>query len=408
MKQTNILFFQRSCSPADGGVPRVTDIISKELTSRGYRCFFVYDSNENPLYADESKLKISLNDSYAVQEELTLDFIIQNQINVFVCQNTYLPNYIKLFQKIRKLYPAHPFYTFLHASPDYWQSSFRTPNRKPSVKSLKEVAKTFLKKIIYPFYNPYISSTSALYQLSDKFVLLSDSFIDSFREIYAVIEKDHKLTSIPNPLTFAKSISQAQLLSKEKIVLIVSRLEEDQKKISIALDIWKRISQQYDHGWKLLIVGSGPDENQYKKNVSDSKLTNVTFLGHQDDVRTYYERASIFLMTSIWEGLPMSLLEAQQNGVVPVVFDNFSAIYDVVTNAKNGFIIQQNDADAFRISLVNLMQDDSLRYKMALNSVQNSNRYHVVNIVNEWEEQLLKEMESDKALLNLDSVNISK
>ncbi|MEO6287011.1 MAG: glycosyltransferase [Dyadobacter sp.] len=408
MKQTNILFFQRSCSPADGGVPRVTDIISKELTSRGYRCFYVYDSNENPLYADESKLKISLNDSYGVQEELILDFIIQNQINVLVCQNTYLPNYIKLFQKIRKLYPTHPFYTFLHASPDYWQSSFRTPNRKPSVKSLKEVAKTFLKKIIYPFYNPYISSTSALYQLSDKFVLLSDSFIDSFREIYSVIEKEHKLTSIPNPLTFANNISQAQLLGKEKIVLIVSRLEEEQKKISVALDIWKRISQQYDHGWKLLIVGSGPDENQYKKIVSDNKLTNVTFLGHQDDVRTYYERASIFLMTSIWEGLPMSLLEAQQNGVVPVVFDNFSAIYDVVTNAKNGFIIQQNDADAFRISLVNLMQDDSLRYKMASNSVQNSNRYHVVNIVNEWEEQLLKEMESDKALLNLDSINISK
>jgi glycosyltransferase involved in cell wall biosynthesis len=408
MKQINILFFQSSCSPADGGVPRVTDIISKELATRGYGSFYAYYLNDNPLYADETKLKINLNDPYSIQKETVLNFIHRNQINVFVCQNTYLPNFIRLFQKIRKQYPESPFYTFLHASPDYWQSSFRSPGQKPSVKSLKEVAKNLVKKVIYPFYNPYIRSTSALYQLSDKFVLLSDSFIDSFREIYSVNEKYHKLTSIPNPLTFAKSISQSQLLSKEKIVLIVSRLSEDQKKISIALDIWKRISHQYDHGWKLLIVGSGPDENLYRKTVSDYKLANVTFLGHQDDVQEYYERASIFLMTSIWEGLPMSLLEAQQNGVVPVVFDNFSAIYDVVTNAKNGFIIQQNDANAFRISLVNLMQDDSLRHKMASNSVQNSSRYHVVNIVNEWEKQLLKEMEDDKVLFNLDSLNSSK
>lgn len=53
------------------------------------------------------------------------------------------------------------------------------------------------------------------------------------------------------------------------------------------------------------------------------------------------------MMTSIWEGLPMTLIEAMHYGCVPIAFDSFAALYDLIDNGNNGFIIPNNDIDCF-------------------------------------------------------------
>ena len=91
------------------------------------------------------------------------------------------------------------------------------------------------------------------------------------------------------------------------------------------------------------------------------------------------------MMTSIWEGFPLSLLEALQNGVVPVVFDNFSAIHDMISNEENGYIIANNDVERFVEKLSLLMHDKKNRQSMALNAVTLSKRYHVSVVADRWE-----------------------
>jgi glycosyltransferase involved in cell wall biosynthesis len=391
MEPINILFFQNSIQPSHGGVPRVSSVISKELEARGYACFFAYYLKDSADYAPNVKLKVDINNPYSQIENSVFDFIIQNKINFFICQNAYLPVFIRLYARIREVYPNYPFYTFLHAAPDYWQSSFRSKHNIFSSKGLIEITKNIIKKAVYPFYNPYIRSTKSLYNLSDKFILLSKTFLDSFCEIYGIDKQDNKLIAIPNPLTFSSSLNASQLASKEKIVLIVSRLADDQKKISVALEIWKQAMNYRNNEWKLVIVGSGPDEAYYKNMVADYKLDNVVFMGHQDEVQQYYLRSSIFLMTSIWEGLPMSILEAQQNGVVPIVFDNFSAVHDVISDSHNGFIIRDNNQELFKDKLVHLMENSLTRRAMAMNAVTSSERFQVSRVVSQWENELIRE-----------------
>jgi glycosyltransferase involved in cell wall biosynthesis len=381
----NILFFQNSILPANGGVPRVSDIIATELIIRGHECFFVYYDKDNELYTSDIKLKVNFKGNYQHFEQEVVQFIEESDIDVFVCQNTYFQPFIKLFKKIRQLYPSKLFLCFLHASPDYWQLTYQTKFERTSPGFFINTLKSWIKKVVFSVSNPYIKTTIALYNICDRFVLLSESFKKAFVEIYGISDNAQKLVSIPNPLTFADYITADALAAKEKVVLVISRLDESQKKISVALKIWKRLSRD-NADWSLFIVGSGPDEQFYRKYVSDHRLENVKFFGQQIDVIDFHKKASILMMTSVWEGLPMALLEAQQNGVVPIAFDNFSALYDVITHGENGFIIKDNNENDFADSLAILMGNHLLRQNMALKSVENSKRYHVSHIADLWED----------------------
>jgi glycosyltransferase involved in cell wall biosynthesis len=391
-----ILFFQNSILPANGGVPRVSDIIATELTKRGHDCYFVYYDRDNELYTSDSKLKVNLKGNYQDFEREVLQFIEDRDIDVFICQNTYFSSFIRLFKQIRLRYPANPFLCFLHASPDYWKLTYQTKYEPSSPGYLFNSLKSWVKKVVFSIRNPYIKTTTELYHLCDRFVLLSESFKESFISIYSISDTENKLVSIPNPLTFADYITAAELAAKEKVVLIISRLDESQKKISVALKIWKLLSPDHQD-WKLFIVGGGPDEQLYRNYVKDHQLKNVKFFGQQIDVIDFHKKASILMMTSVWEGLPMALLEAQQNGVVPIAFDNFSAIYDVITHGENGYIIKNNNEDDFAHSLSVLMQDSVIRRNMALKSVENSKRYHVSHIADLWEDLFSLDIQNLKA-----------
>jgi glycosyltransferase involved in cell wall biosynthesis len=389
--QKNILFFQNSILPADGGVPRITDVISKELSNRGYNCFYIYFDKDNEEYSLQTKMKIDLKRSYKKNESLVLQFVKQNGINIFVCQNAYALSFIKMYKKIITQDPSKIFISFLHASPDYWMT-YKLKNDLSKHKVFFNKMMKILKRIVFPFYNPYIINTSVLFNISTRFILFSNSYKKAFLELYSAHDAN-KLFFMPNPLTFYDLISHSELKKKEKIVLIVSRLNEHQKKISLALRIWKIISEKNNDDWKLYIIGTGPDEAFYKKYVDENKLSNVIFLGQKLDVLPYYQRSSIFMMTSIWEGFPMTLLEAQQNGVVPIVFDNFSALYDIVSDGENGFIIHDNNMEQFEKKLFELMQSPTLRNEMAVKSIESSKRFHVSNIANEWEKLFDSEIE---------------
>ncbi|RGN76255.1 glycosyltransferase [Segatella copri] len=73
-----------------------------------------------------------------------------------------------------------------------------------------------------------------------------------------------------------------------------------------------------------------------KKEISSRYLT---FEGFQSPIE-YYKRASIICMTSSFEGFPMVLVEAMQFGCVPIAFDSFEAIRDVIIPEKTGELVK--------------------------------------------------------------------
>lgn len=96
-----------------------------------------------------------------------------------------------------------------------------------------------------------------------------------------------KLRSIPNALSFNEFLPFIEISKKEKIVLIVSRLEETQKRISSALKIWVDLySYTSVENWKLYIIGAGRYNEYYKKIVKKHRLTNVFLRGYETQNHT--------------------------------------------------------------------------------------------------------------------------
>ena len=135
--------------------------------------------------------------------------------------------------------------------------------------------------------------------------------------------------------------------------------------------------------WKLLIAGDGIYLNRYKSYAEENKLKNIEFLGRVNPV-PYYREASIFMMTSKSEGFPLTLNEAMQYGVVPLAFDSFASIRDIINDSENGFIIPEMDMKAYSDTLLNLMTDDRLRRNMAMNALDSCKRYLPERIGDMW------------------------
>ena len=90
------------------------------------------------------------------------------------------------------------------------------------------------------------------------------------------------------------------------------------------------------------------------------------------------------MMTSAFEGLPMTILEAQQNRCVPVVFDTFASLPDVVSNGRNGFVIPEGDVDQYVARLTQLMNDESLCKEMGENALIDCQRFAPQKVAEQW------------------------
>jgi len=199
-----------------------------------------------------------------------------------------------------------------------------------------------------------------------------------------VSAKDPKLASIYNPTVYANLISNQELDEKEKIVLFVGRLSEKHKKITRILNVWKLIEKDKRFNeWKLIVVGDGEDRLLYENIIQENVLQRVYMEGYKNPT-PYYRKASIFLMTSAYEGFGMTLVESQQQGVACVVMDTFDSLHDIIENGKNGIITPDGDIDAFREGLVTLMLNEEYRRKLVCCGLQSCQRFAVSKIVDDW------------------------
>ena len=93
-------------------------------------------------------------------------------------------------------------------------------------------------------------------------------------------------------------------------------------------------------------------------------------------------------MSSICEGLPLTILESKQFGVVPIAFNTFGAVHDIIHNGEDGYIIEERDNAQYVASLKKLMTDSALRKDMALRGLDNLSPFNVEQVIKKWNEIL--------------------
>lgn len=274
-----------------------------------------------------------------------------------------------------------------------------TYNNKPTLSppSIKDVttnsATSTIKKILillgYPLFS--LRSQKRLkarhqnsYHSSDKTILLSKNYIPEYTQMMNI--NSDKLVYINNPIRDTLKVSANWEDCKENNILMVTRLDEEQKCIIKAIKIWKNIVL-YNPNWKLQIVGSGPDEKKIKEYVQKLNIKNIEFYPAQTP-EDFYKKSSIFLMTSRNEGWPNTLNEAMRLGCIPIVIDTFSAVHDMIENNIDGIIIpklrEEDDINNCCNAITTLIKDKDLRIELSTKAIEKSNRLSIVSIAEQW------------------------
>ena len=198
------------------------------------------------------------------------------------------------------------------------------------------------------------------YDYFDALVLIATGEIDFWK-------KHHKSVAIiPN---FLPNISNLNTNYSQKVVVSVGRLSKEKGFLRL-IDIWKLIQDSSEFkDWKLHIVRDGELKEKIENKIKDLNLTNSIILKpFTKDVESEYLSASIYTMTSHFEGLPMVLIEAQSYALPTISFDIATGPSDIIEDEKSGYLIKDNDLNKYATKLKTLMQDENLRVKMGAKS----------------------------------------
>lgn len=379
MKPATILFFMEEA--AIGGVRRVTEILTNAFEQRHHKVYWLMQRH---YYGDDRDYPSGYNCNYLPNPDLCNDesikfyqrFVVANDINIVMNQNGLYGANAFLSQSGKNI----KLYSVLHNNPLLntpwlWRDILTLKNDNITEK-FKRVARILLyKKIKRDALKPLREEMRAASTLNIPVVTLSPSYNESVKYLYPNVSS---VTAIPNPNTYR---GEVVMTSAEKIVLYVGRLYNRSKKLDYLIKIWKRIYKSVPD-WRLVIVGEGPDEALIKKMAGN--IDTIVFKGYQDP-KFFYERASILCMTSIFEGFPMVLTEAMQHGCVPIAFDSFPAIHDIIRNDEDGVIVKSFDLKEYSNKLLQLIRDYEYRQRLSENAINNVKRFDIVDVVDKWE-----------------------
>lgn len=159
---------------------------------------------------------------------------------------------------------------------------------------------------------------------------------------------------------------------KEDIVLYTGRLSWE-KNLYWLIESWAKIASKYP-SWKLNIVGDG--EEGHKLKVLTKKLNishQILFYHWQDDILSFYEKASIFALPSFFEGWGRSAIEAMAFECA-VVMSNVGLAGEILRNQENGLVVELSQEESLSRALSRLIEDKEYRAAlgiMARDSVKN-------------------------------------
>lgn len=353
----NICFFTTEYpNERSGGVEKVTYDLRNRLMGNGFRVFIV--SLRQPMDDTIALLPDSLCLSYLENvAEVLLRYVDSNKVDLIVNQSEVLQIHelVRMLQVKRNIRAVK----VLHTDPACAVKGIRDNEVlfcnggklkrffSWDVNPINYVRKYKRKCYLRLVYREWIKSY-------DRVVLLSERFIESFCRLSRIAHPQH-LLAIPNSVAIQNNDNGAE---KENIVLFVGRLVRDAKRPDRAVKIWESVCTQ-NPDWTFMVLGDGPLREPLMNYCVRKGVRNIQFEGRVNP-EPYYKRAKILCCTSTYEGFSLAVCEAMSYGVVPIAFDGFEVIHDLIQPNQTGFLIKPFRMKRYAKKLQNLMRDANL------------------------------------------------
>ena len=341
-----------------GGAQRVAYLLHQEMEKRGH------DSELCFLYVKRS----------VYQNESGVSYLCDHQPNAL----DYLRIVKRLYTWIRRCQPdaivAHTHYANILALFVGWLADLQT-----------RVAVQHNPVQTYPGISRPVDWLFGSLGIYTKQVAVSDAVIDSMERYPQSYRQT--VERVYNGVTFAEEAADllsrtADLSPSGPKILHVGRFSK-QKNHDALLDVLAKLPHA-----SLILVGDGESKNDIQRRVQDMELQNrVTFLGEigPKEVRAAMRSCDLFMFPSLYEAMPMALLEAMAAGM-PIVASDIPANRELLQNTG---VLRKLDPQEFASAAMNLFADRRYASELGKQAAERASQFTVAAMADSYERILL-------------------
>ncbi len=177
----------------------------------------------------------------------------------------------------------------------------------------------------------------------------------------------------------ADTVAEYRITPQTKIFIHPGRISEAKNQV-VLCEAFKTIIEA-GKDVVLLIAGSRQDEAIWEK-LRPFWCDRIKYLGERGDVRDLLHDADAFCLPSIWEGMPVTLLEAISVGCVPVC-SPVGGIPEVITSGVNGFLSKDSSAESYVQALTEYLNYDNLA-QVKVNCEETFRKFQISQVAEQY------------------------
>ena len=184
------------------------------------------------------------------------------------------------------------------------------------------------------------------------------------------------------------SFKKIKIKKRKNYFLNVGRLCKQKNQINLVKAFYL-FNKKYTN-FKLLIIGEGPDKNKLLKLINNLNLKKkVILMGWKNNPKDLYLKSKLFIIPSLYEGMPNSLIEAI-NFNIPSIGSTASGIEDLLLNGKGGFILKKNNVESIYKSMTYSIQNYKIMLKKSNLAKSKLDRFHIKTAAEKYYNFILK------------------
>lgn len=227
--------------------------------------------------------------------------------------------------------------------------------------------------------NPYLPGLKHFFACEMKklnnIVVLSKSDVELFSKKLGLTCK-----CIYNPLTLEPK-GRASLQNKRFIG--IGRFAHKHKGFDILLKAFAEYCKRHDDGWTLELVGEGPERPMYEEIIKEHNINRRVIISpFTDDIQKHYAGASVYVLSSRWEGFGLVLIEAMSHGL-PIITSDIPSSKELLEDKATGMFFRNEDIDDLTNKLEEISNIPKWN-KFSSNAIKYSKLFDIENIISQW------------------------
>ena len=220
-------------------------------------------------------------------------------------------------------------------------------------------------------------SMRRLYRHLDALVVLTEADVEGYGRL---LNGSIPLVQIPNTV---RPLPGANADLAAKTVYAAGRLRH-QKGFDLLIPAWAQVAPEHP-GWRLRLRGDGHHRALIKRLIEEHGVAgSVSLEGSAENIGEDMAAASIFVLSSRFEGFPLILLEAMSKGMGVVSFDCPTGPSDIIDDHQNGILVPAQDVDALARGIAEMIADEELRRRTAAAAALTAQEYTMEAIGPRW------------------------